>query len=142
MDTFKSLVKIKYQIVQGYESDIAHNQSQIICKQEEEQALIAQLHDLAVPAQGGFFEFAQINALKRNYLYQIDSIHTEIHRLKQVRVHLQELYKAAFIEYEKIKYLQTLEMQKKRQKLKKLEDKQMDAVGMGVFHQNQRKRRV
>ncbi|TSA85774.1 flagellar FliJ family protein [Helicobacter mehlei] len=142
MDTFSSLVKIKHQIAQRYESDIIHNQNQIKRKQEEQQELLAQLHDLSLPACGGYMELRQLSALKKNYLYMIDEIHTEISKLRKVGLHLQDLHKAAMLEYEKIKYLQTLEIQKQKQKLKKFEDKQMDAIGMGVFYQNQKDKRV
>ncbi|WP_104759045.1 flagellar FliJ family protein [Helicobacter bizzozeronii] len=142
MDTFKSLVKIKHQIAQRYESDMIHNQNQIRRKQEEQQELLAQLHDLSLPTCGGCMEFKQLGALKKNYLYMIDEINSEISKLRKVGLHLQDLHKAAMLEYEKVKYLQTLEIQKQKQKLKKLEDKQMDAIGMGVFYQNQKGKRV
>ncbi|WP_163533499.1 flagellar FliJ family protein [Helicobacter suis] len=142
LESFKKLVKIKKQAMQRCESDIAHNKSQIASKQEQQHALLVELYGLSVPAEGGFNAFIQLSALKKNYLYQIERIGEEISQLKEMGRHLKELYKNASIEYEKFKYLQTLEEQKKLKRLKKLEDQQMDSIGAEIFYQQQRENRA
>ncbi|WP_104578454.1 flagellar FliJ family protein [Helicobacter felis] len=140
MSQFKALLKIKQQIVQRCEIAIANNQAKIVGKERALQVFIEELHGLSVPIMGGFGNFAQLNTLKQNYRYEIDRLNHEIELLKQDDLRLRAEYKEAMVEYEKIAYLETLETQKKLARLKKVEHKEMDAIGLSVFVQNQKAR--
>ncbi|WP_104682347.1 flagellar FliJ family protein [Helicobacter felis] len=140
MSQFKALLKIKQQIVQRCEIAIANNQAKIVGKERALQVLIEELNGLSVPIMGGFGNFTQLNTLKQNYRYEIDHLNHEIELLKQDDLRLRAEYKEAMVEYEKIAYLETLETQKKLARLKKVEHKEMDAIGLSVFVQNQKAR--
>ncbi|WP_104757620.1 flagellar FliJ family protein [Helicobacter salomonis] len=142
MSQFKALLKIKRQAMQRAQIDIANNRAQIAHKEQELHALNAQLCDLSVPAQGGMHGFTQLNALKHNYRYALTQTQIAIAELEQKGARLQEAYKEASMEYEKILYLETLQTQKELARLKKLEHKEMDAIGASVFIQNQREAHV
>ncbi|GMB95924.1 flagellar FliJ family protein [Helicobacter sp. NHP22-001] len=139
---FKALVQVKKQAMQRCEADIAANLAKIHAKQREQEHLIAELNTLSVPMQANIAAFSQCNSLKKNYLYAIDQVGTDISELKQIDAHLKELYKNACIEYEKLHYLYTLELRKMAQKLEKEEAKQMDAIGAEVFYQKHKARRA
>ncbi|WP_121021272.1 flagellar export protein FliJ [Helicobacter vulpis] len=138
MSQFKALRQIKYQAVQRAEIALATNRAQIAYQEQELHALSAQLYDLSVPSQGGMSGFAQLNALKHNYRYALAQTQAQIAQLEQEEARLQEAYKQASIEYEKIAYLETLETQKALEALKKREHQEMDAIGTSVFIQKQR----
>ncbi|MFC3847419.1 flagellar export protein FliJ [Helicobacter baculiformis] len=142
MSQFKALLKIKRQAVQRAEIALANNRAQITHQEQELLALNAQLCDLSVPMQGGMHGFAQLNALKHNYRYALAQAQAEIAKLEQRAVQLQEAYRQASLEYEKISYLETLETQKELARLRRLEHKEMDAIGTSIFIQKQRSTHV
>ncbi|WP_104749793.1 flagellar FliJ family protein [Helicobacter cynogastricus] len=135
MSQFKALLKIKHQVVQRCEITIANNQAKIVGKQKALQALIQEFYALNLPSEGGFGNFAQLNALKQNYRYEIDRLNHEIDLLQQKGLQLQAEYKESMIEHEKITYLDTLQTQKELARLKQLEQKQMDAISARAFYQ-------
>ena len=125
---FNDLVKIKKQELQNQEIQIAAINSQIARKFDEISQCHEQIRAFLEPKNGTIQDFKILQEYRQAYLIQIDSIHLEISELKKQKRELQELYKIASIEYEKVKFLQQNELKKKIALLKQKEEKNLDEI--------------
>jgi flagellar biosynthesis chaperone FliJ len=127
---FDSIVKVKKQIADNIEQDIAKINSAIAeleekIKQKEEEFL-----NFTPPKSGSFAEFTQIK-LEQNFLKnEIDTLKSQLAMLNARKNDLLEELKKARLEYEKMKYLQGEEIKKilKQERIKEAQD--MDEVAI------------
>ncbi len=64
------------------ELQIVRCNNKIAAKQSELNAIIAQISEIEIPQSADFGVFLQINAVKKTYLYEIDTLRTQISTLK------------------------------------------------------------
>lgn len=133
---FDPVLKIKKQDLNKCEADIIQNNQLIHSKNREIDVLLQELGEIDVPKSGGYWDFKNTQDIKKAFLGEIDKVRYEISTLKNIQKKLQESYRLAFIEYEKIKYLQDNEIKKVISKIKKNESKDLDEVGIMLFKPN------
>ncbi len=132
---FDSIVKIKKQDVEKIEMQIAGLNSQIARKFDEIAQYQDQMRQCPIPSHGSMQDFRAAAEFRRAYLFQIDSLHLEISKLKKQRAQAQEFHRLACIEYEKSKYLQENIQKKIILSLKRQEEKSMDEAASLCFNQ-------
>lgn len=133
---FDPVLKIKKQDLDKCEADIIQNNQLIHSKNREVDVLLQELEEIDVPKSGGYWDFKNTQDIKKAFLGEIDRVRYEISTLKNIQKKLQESYRLAFVEYEKIKYLQDNEIKKTILKIKKNESKDLDEVGIMLFKSN------
>lgn len=133
---FDPVLKIKKQDLDKCEADIIQNNQLIHSKNREVDVLLQELGEIDVPKSGGYWDFKNTQDIKKAFLGEIDRVRCEISTLKNIQKKLQESYRLAFVEYEKIKYLQDNEIKKTILKIKKNESKDLDEVGIMLFKSN------
>ncbi|PAF42634.1 flagellar export protein FliJ [Helicobacter sp. 11S03491-1] len=130
---FDALLRVKKQDLDKKESDIIKNNIFIASKYHELNETIQDLANINIPQNGDYVKFKRVYEMKKLAMGQIDLIQAEISELKNTGKKLQEFYKIASIEYEKIKYLQENEIKKQLYSLKKIEEKNLDEAGVVLF---------
>ncbi|PAF53059.1 hypothetical protein BKH42_07950 [Helicobacter sp. 13S00482-2] len=133
---FDSLLKIKKQELDKCEADMIYNNHLIALKNKEIDILLQDLNQINVPKNGDYWDFKNTQEVKKAFVEEIDKQRNEISRLKDIGKQLQKSHRIAFIEYEKIKYLQDIETKKMISKIKKNESKNLDEVGIMLFKSN------
>lgn len=133
---FDPVLKIKKQDLDKCEADMIQNNQLIASKNREIDSLLIELGEIDVPKSGSYWDFKNTQDVKKAFLGEIDKVRAEISMLKNIQKKLQESYRLAFIEYEKIKYLQDNEIKKMISQIKKNESKNLDEVGMMLFKSN------
>ncbi len=89
--------------------------------------------ELKVPKSGKFSQISISSFFLTNLSNQKSFFKQELSSIQLQIEGLNELYKEANIEYEKVKYLDDVEMQKQLKALKIQENKNMDEVGNLLF---------
>ena len=130
---FTSILKVRKLEVEKLENEIAKLQNQKRLVSEQIRKLHEELKDAKIPQNGS------IISLKQSF-YMISIIKENIELKKQNILFLneqiksnQELLKKAMLEYEKIKHLHEIEEKKILEKIKKLEEKNMDEIASQLF---------
>ncbi len=130
---FSEILKVKKQKVSEIEQQLA-------AKRFEKEALVAQSFEISaeigaqeLPKEGSFAA-VQTAYRGRAYLYaEKERVENMIQYLDDEIEQLQNAYKAANIEYEKIKYLHENEKQKKIAAMMQAESKRMDEIAGQLF---------
>lgn len=135
---FHSILQIKKQELEREEAKIASINQMIAAKMSEIAQFQAQMQEILLPSSGTLHDFRILQENRQAFLFQIDSMHLEISELKQERKQKEESYKQAYIEYEKINYLHTIELKKHLSKLKKAEEKTTDEIATTLFSLKER----
>lgn len=130
---FQPLIKIKKQELEQKETEIAQINKLIAHKFEEIRQFQSQMKEFSIPSSGDFQNFKMLKEYRDAFLFQIDSMHTEISNLKMIKKNLEQDYRKIFIEFEKLKYIHTLEQKRKIDKIKKEQTKQLDEVSTVLF---------
>ena len=130
---YSQLLKVKKQKVEIIENEIAllNSKKEIIKKEIAE--LILQIDAIKKPKEGRFGIFLSAS-------YSFEKLHSfkkdkeEILRQKESELtQKREEYKRALMEYEKIKYLEDLEIEQKLDKIKKDEQKLVDELSQAIY---------
>lgn len=130
---FDALLRIKKQDLDRCESQMIKNNNFIASRYQKLNSILQELSDVHMPQNGDFWDFKRVQEIKKCLVAEIDFIQDEISTLKNTSKSLQELYKQASIEHEKIKYLKENEVKKTLQTLKISESKEMDEVALMLF---------
>ncbi|PAF47124.1 hypothetical protein BKH46_05285 [Helicobacter sp. 12S02634-8] len=130
---FDSLAQLKKQDLNKSEIAIIANNNLLASKLQALDTLLRELGEISVPKSGDFWDFKQINELKKTLVYEMDLLRNEIASIKQKAKKLQESYKIASIAYEKIKYLQETAIKQALRHLKITEIKNLDEISMMLF---------
>ena len=109
------------------------NAQNIIAKQQEVDALVAELATLEEPKSGIYQAFLTFIYHKEEYHANIDFKMQELAALKQEKKRLEEDFKLQNIEYEKAKYLEDLERKKILHKTRIQENKELDEVSVMLY---------
>ncbi|PAF49113.1 hypothetical protein BKH41_03220 [Helicobacter sp. 12S02232-10] len=133
---FDSLLKLKKQALDKIEREIIKNNYLITAKYQELNTLMVELSEVCIPQVGNYWDFKRTGEIKKILIYQMDFIKEEISGLRNIAKKLQGFYRAASVEYEKIKYLQENEIKKILGHLKKSEIKNLDEVALMLFTSN------
>ncbi len=133
---FSELLKVKKQKVSEIEQKLAakrHEKEVVVLQKLQIESEIAAY---TLPSQGDFSAM-QLAISGRDYLFkEKEQKENIIKYFNQEINNLNILYKEANIEYEKIKHLHEVEMQKIVEAIAKEESKQMDEIANQLFMRN------
>ncbi len=127
---FDSLVKIKKNELKKIEKDLIKVNSAIDLIKNKIKELQIKFNSFSIPDKGNFKEIYQIKAMQNAIKSEIDNYKSQLKMLNERKNLLISKHKAANIEYEKMKYLQTMEIKKQLQKQKQKENMQMDEIAI------------
>jgi len=127
---FDSVVKLRKNEIEKVQRDLQKLNGSIKNLQNKIENLYTKFSSFSIPQNGSFKEFQQIKTLQDAIKMEIDNLKNQIITLENRKQELLEEYKKANIEYEKIKYLQKLEIEKQKKKLKQKESLQMDEIAI------------
>ncbi len=136
---FSELLKVRKQKVSEIERKLASVQAQKAQTRVEIAELDSALCSLEIPQNGDAVVMHSFLAQKE-FLYR-DKLQKEniLKYFEQEISNLNILYKEASTEYEKIKYMHTVEIEKLLEMRKKEESKQLDEIATQLFIRNQKK---
>ncbi len=130
---FSPILKIKKLQTEKLQNEIVKLQNQKKSVQNELKNLKNELKDIVPPKQGNFIQL-NMTFLKSNFQQENIELKKQNILFLEEQVKLTELkYKEAMLEYEKIKHLHDLEIEKMLEKLKKDEAKNLDEIGTLLF---------
>ncbi len=130
---FSQLVKVKKRRVDEIENELLDIQNQrrsILIKIED---ILKEISLIKTPKSGSFSQINISHMHLKNFSIQKRAYEEEIIRVDRQIIGLKELYKEANIEFEKVKYLEDLEIKKQLQLLKIKENKDMDEIANLLF---------
>ena len=127
---FDSLVKIKKNELKKIEKDLIKVNNAIDLIKNKIKELQIKFNSFSIPDKGNFKEIYQIKAMQNAIKSEIDNYKSQLKMLNERKNLLISKHKAANIEYEKMKYLQTMEIKKQLQKQKQKENIQMDEIAI------------
>ncbi|WP_104721741.1 flagellar export protein FliJ [Helicobacter mesocricetorum] len=133
---FTPLVLLQQQKIDVIEQELQRNTQAIKIKQEEIDMLIAEFATLKEPTSGVYQAFLTFVHHKNEYRQSIDYKMGELALLKKKKQELQESFRVQNVELEKAKYLDSLEVKKVLQKLKKRENVEMDEISVMLYANN------
>jgi flagellar export protein FliJ len=125
---FSQLVKVKKRKVDEIESELldAQNEKRKIHSQIDKISL--EISELKTPQSGGFaklnISFTYLSNLSNQKKLKVEELEKIEHQIELIK----ELYKEANIEFEKVKYLDELEVKKQLEELRVKENKDMDEI--------------
>jgi len=130
---YSQLLKVKKQKVDGIENEIALLNMKKKRVVEDIKELEEEIRELDKPKEGRFGAFLTISysfdtmlSLKKEKEMLLSRIDFELEQKRNE-------YKMALMEYEKIKYLEDLEIEKKLDKIKKDEQKLLDEMSVLTY---------
>lgn len=138
---FTQLVLLRKRKADEAELMLQKNAQQILAKQGEIDALVAEFATLKEPQSGVYQAFLTFSHHKEEYRSSIDFKMQELAILRQQKRELQEHFKLQNIEYEKAKYLDGLEVKKLLEKARIKESKDLDEISV-MLHTNKRERNL
>ena len=139
---FSQLVKVKKRRVDEIENELLDIQNQrrsILIKIED---ILKEISLIKTPKSGSFSQINISHMHLKNFSTQKRTYEEEIIRVDRQIIGLKELYKEANIEFEKVKYLEDLEIKKQLQLLKIKENKDMDEIANLLFTKQRMKAKV
>jgi len=130
---FSPILKVRKLDVERVESEIVKLQNQKRVAKRELESLYQTLYEQKTPNIGSVIELQKsyeiIQILKKDINLKKQNIQFLDEQIKLT----QELLKKAMLEYEKIKHLHELEEKSMLEKIKKLEEKNMDEIAIQLF---------
>lgn len=135
---FSQLVKVKKRRVDEIENELLdiQNQKRSVLIQIED--ILKEISSIETPKSGSFSQINIAHMHLKNFSNQKNRYEEEIVKLDQQILGIKELYKEANIEFEKVKYLEDLEIQKQLNALKIKENKDMDEIANLLFTKHKR----
>lgn len=130
---FSSVVKVKKQALEKAENNLNLAKNRQRENEANLELAIRQCNAISLPQSGS------VRALRENL--QMQSVAREVKerafekvKLSEQEVnHYQALYKKAYLDFEKIQYLENEELKKMKKELEKLEAKALDEVAVSRF---------
>lgn len=134
---FTPLVALRKNKVDEAEQLLQKNAQEINSKQVEIDNLVREFAQWSLnePKSGLYQEYLTFSHHKDEYRAAIDAKALELAQLKQERVALQENFRIQNMEYEKAKYLDSTEVKKILDALKRKESADMDEISV-MLHAN------
>jgi len=125
---FSQIVKVKQRKVDEIENELMDVRFQKRKTLSMIEDILKEIEGLKTPQSGSFAEINLSHSYLKNLSNQKKEKEKEILQLDKQIEGIKELYKEANIEFEKIKYLEDLEIEKKLHELKVQEAKDMDEI--------------
>jgi len=136
---FSDILKVKKQAIEKIERDIQKINASINNLKVKMNNLENALFSLSTPKEGSFSLFSQIKTQQNLLRDEIKNLNNQIVILENRRNELMEELKKANIEYEKIKYLENLEIQKMVKEKRLKESRDMDEIAILLRNDNESK---
>jgi len=133
---FDSLVKLKKLKVDEIQNNLSKINTQLQIEKENLEKLKEEFSQLQYPKSGNFGMITQFKMLQSEMQNAINQKQAQIAFINSQIHNLQHHLKEANLEYEKMKYLQSEEIKKYIQKLKKQEEKNIDEIALLLFKNN------
>ena len=134
---FDSIVKIKKNELKKTENDLIKVNSAIQLINEKINELQIKFNSFSLPDKGSFKEIYQIKSVQSALRGEIENYKNQLNMLNKRKELIFQKYKDANIEYEKMKYLQTMEIKKQLKKQKQKENIQMDEIAIMLRDNNE-----
>ncbi len=135
---FSQIVKVKKRRVDEIENELLDTQNQKRRVLVWIENILKEISELKTPKSGSFSQINIAHMHLKNLSNQKSSYEEEVVRLNQQIEGIKELYKEANIDFEKIKYLEDLEIKRQLQALKVQENKDMDEIANLLFTKHKR----
>jgi len=133
---FSQLAKLRKQKLESIEIEIAIANRQKRDALSNIQRLNEEINLVVIPKKGNFSEISIRNDAIRSVSIRKKAQEELIVSLNRHLEELQKAYKSANIEYEKIKYLEERELQKRIKKIKLKESKELDEIANMLYNTN------
>ena len=133
---FSQLAKLRKQKLESIEIEIAIANRQKRDALSNIQRLNEEINLVVIPKKGNFSEISICNDAIRSVSIRKKAQEELIVSIDKHLEELQKAYKSANIEYEKIKYLEERELQKRIKKIKLKESKELDEIANMLYNTN------
>ncbi len=133
---FESILKIKKNILDRIEQELININNYITIKENEIVSLKEQLCAMKVPNVSVYRELLAFKDSTLAFQEEIVQEQNLLEIMYSSRIDINNRYKAAMIEFEKINYLHLEELKLKLDKLNKEEQKFIDEIGGILYHLN------
>ncbi len=130
---FSKISKIRKQKLDKIESEVIKLKQEIRGLKKKLDKVYEEIKSLKTPVSGDMILFSSYNEQKRLLGNQKDDLLRILHVKEMQLAKKHQEYKKANIEYEKIKYLEEVEFKKKMDRIKKLEQKDLDEVANMLY---------
>ncbi len=135
---FEQLVYLRKEALKEGERKIMAVNQKIQGAQSSLDQAQQRLYEIVIPKKGeSYNELLRFQSLKESHLYEIEQITVLIAALKLERKSIQEEVRYLNIEYEKAKYLDSLEKQKIINEVKRKETQYLDEVSIMLYNAKQ-----
>ncbi len=141
---FSELLRVKKEALKEMERAILAISRHIERRELEIEAILREILEIKTPSLGTYAEFLRIQEIKKAHIGEIDQMRLEVAQLKAERTLMRERLKELNLDYEKAKYLESLEIQKVLARRKNQERAEMDEISLMLYNtrslanQNQR----
>ena len=141
---FSELLRVKKEALKEMERAILAISQHIERRELEIEAILREILEIKIPSLGTYAEFLRIQEIKKAHIEEIDRMRLEVAQLKAERTLMRERLKELNLDYEKAKYLESLEIQKVLARRKNQERAEMDEISLMLYNtrslanQNQR----
>jgi len=136
---FSDILKVKKQVVEKIERNIQKINASINNLKVKINNLENALFSFSTPKEGNFSIFSQIKVQQSLLRDEIENLKNQMVILENRKNELMEELKKANIEYEKIKYLHELEVQKMIKEKRLKENREMDEIAILLRNNNESK---
>lgn len=130
---FAGIVKVKKQILNKTQMELSHARQRAYNIEKDILSLIDQISTIKTPKSGSFMLINQTHEQKRMLNVQKNGLEDELEGIQKQIFHLEEKYKNANKEYEKMNYLKTKEEEEFRKKEQKQEQTRLDEISIQLF---------
>ncbi|MGX3098636.1 flagellar FliJ family protein [Helicobacter sp. 23-1046] len=130
---YSPLVDMRKTALTNHEHKMMQNTFAINQTQGQIDALNAEIAMIRFPESGEYSAYKAISYTKNTLLLELDSLLGELANLKAQTKVLQEEYRVLNIEYEKMQYLETREMERKMKKQKKSQQRANDEMSILLY---------
>lgn len=130
---FAGIVKVKKQILNKTQMELLHTRQKAYMIEKDILSLIDQITTIQTPKSGSFMLINQTHEQKRMLNVQKVGLEDELEGVQKQILYLEEKYKNANKEYEKMNYLKTKEEEEFRKKEQKQEQMRLDEISIQLF---------
>ncbi|NWF66709.1 MAG: flagellar FliJ family protein [Campylobacterales bacterium] len=130
---FSPIVKIKKQELDKIEGELVKINNKIASKKEEINKISFEIDSINLPTGGSFSMLKLLNENVLLMFHEKKQAEHELQAFNQTKISIQQKYKQANIELEKMKYLHDIEVQKRVKELKLQEAKMLDEISVMLY---------
>ena len=131
---FSELLRVKKEALKEMERAILAISQHIERRELEIEAILREILEIKIPSLGTYAEFLRIQEIKKAHIEEIDRMRLEVAQLKAKRTLMRERLKELNLDYEKAKYLESLEIQKVLARRKNQERAEMDEISLMLYN--------